>query len=209
METKSRCESACGVFFRLKGCWWIFFFSFFGVFVFVFFLEILRKGVATTVTLGRMHGTLCLVVAWGVLFGSARGAFVPSEEDMFSLARELGAYSSRGNGNQRWAERFAEGARVCWDGVCGGVEVVARSENIVDTLTVQVPTAQLVVGANYTASRWHSIARVGKCRKQWSGTHVVYFDGQGKISEYHDWPDYDVTQDLAWLTKKCGPPTLG
>ena len=101
---------------------------------------------------------------------------------------------------------FAPGAKICVQGTCGGEEQIAKFAGVLTDSLIQLPSAQFVHEKDIFVSRWHHLARVGKCEKQWSGGHIGYFDADGKIKEYHNWWDHDIAGDLRTLHKKCGGP---
>eukprot|EP00754_Rhynchopus_humris_P001749 Rhum_TRINITY_DN11004_c0_g1::Rhum_TRINITY_DN11004_c0_g1_i1::g.41817::m.41817 len=150
------------------------------------------------------HAFLCGLLAHACV---AHVSFTPTEDYAYQYAAEFSLYAGKANDSRAALSRFVPHARVCFDGRCGGPEILGRFENIVDEAVVQVPPAQMSIHENFLATRWHTLARVGHCRAHFSGTHVMYFNAIGKIVEYHDWPDYDFTEELQRMLKECGPPT--
>ena len=136
----------------------------------------------------------------------ALASFTPTDDYVYQFAAEFSLFAGKANASRAALSRFEPHARVCFDGRCGGLEILNKFENIVDEVAIQVPPAQMSIHEGFMATRWHNLARVGHCRAHFSGTHVMYFNAIGKIIEYHDYPDYDFNEELQRMVKECGPP---
>ena len=145
-----------------------------------------------------------LVLALATLCAGATRT--PAEQQHHELMKDWDSFVGRKFGGihkTALLKRFANGARLCMQGKCGGLEQATQFENAVDEMHLGFLREQVVVGEGFMAAKWFSVVRTGQCEKNWAGSYVAYLNEQGKIKEYHNWFDMDVSKDLQWMQENC------